>query len=205
MNDDIIIKSAELFLNLGFKSVTMDDIANEMGISKKTIYQHFDNKSKLVEASMLYVFENVSCGIKHIRGLDMNPIEETFQIKQLVMEHLKDDKSSPQYQLQKYYPKIYSMLKIKQFEVMQDCVKANLQRGVNHGLYRESINIEFISRIYFNCMLSLKDKELFPLKQFSMNTLMENYLEYHIRGICTPEGLKTLEKLSITTNHYSNK
>ncbi len=196
MREQIINKSAELFLNLGFKSVTMDDIANEMGISKKTIYQHFDNKSKLVEASMLYVFDNVSCGIDSIRQLSVNPIEETYKIKQLVMEHLKDEKSSPQYQLQKYYPKIYGMLKIKQFEVMQDCVKENLQRGVDQGLYRDSINIEFVSRIYFNCMLALKDHELFPLKNFSMNDLMEHYLEYHVRGICTPKGLKTLEKLS---------
>ena len=196
MKQQIIIKSADLFLNLGFKSVTMDDIAHEMGISKKTIYQHFDNKTKLVEAAMLHVFENVACGIDHIRELNVNPIEEIFKIKQFVMEHLKDEKSSPQYQLQKYYPKIYAGLRIKQFEVMQSCVKQNLQRGVELGLYRDSINIEFVSRIYFNGMLALKDQELFPLKKFSMNALMEHYLEYHLRGICSPKGVEFLSSLN---------
>ena len=66
MKTSIIIKSTELFLSLGFKSVTMDDIATELGISKKTIYQHFDNKTKLVEAVTWSIFENISVGIEAI-------------------------------------------------------------------------------------------------------------------------------------------
>ena len=184
-----------MFLNYGFKSVTMDDIANEMGISKKTIYVHFPNKTKLVEATTLYMFETISCGIDHICALEKNPIEEVFDVKKFVMEHLKKEKSSPQYQLQKYYPKIFASLKSKQFEVMQGCVIENLNRGIKLGLYRDNINVNFISRIYFNCMVTLKDQELFPLKAFSMNTLMEYYLEYHLRGICTPKGLEKLNKI----------
>lgn len=195
MREKIINKSSELFLNFGFKSVTMDDIASEMGISKKTIYVHFPNKTKLVEATTLQIFETVSCGIDSICALQKNPIEEIFDIKQFVMEHLKNEKSSPQYQLQKYYPKIFATLKSKQFEVMQGCVADNLNRGLELGLYRKTINVDFITRIYFNGMITLKDQELFPLKKFSMNTLMEYYIEYHLRGICTPKGLETLTKL----------
>lgn len=199
MRDKILITATELFLNYGFKSITMDDISNHLGISKKTIYQHFDNKTSLVEAVSLYVFENVSCGISDICSLKMNPIEEIYSIKQFVMTHLKDEKSSPQYQLQKYYPKIFKTLKKKQFEVMQECVTDNLNRGVALGLYRKSLDVNFISRIYFHCMVILKDNELFPLDHFSMKTLMDNFLEYHLRGICTPKGLETLNKF-ITYN-----
>lgn len=201
MREKIIHKASDLFLTLGFKSVTMDDIANELGISKKTIYVHFPNKTKLVEATTLHVFETVSCGIDHICGLEKNPIEEVFEIKRFVMDHLKNEKSSPQYQLQKYYPKIFSTLKAKQFEVMQGCVMENLNRGIKLGLYRETIDIQFISRIYFNSMMILKDQELFPLKNFSMNALMENYLEYHLRGICTQKGIDYLNNyLKINQN-----
>jgi len=112
------------------------------------------------------------------------------------MEHLKDEKSSPQHQLQKYYPKIFESLKQKQYYLMQDCVVNNLNRGVELGLYRKSINIQFISRLYFNSMMSLKDRELFPLQNFSMNMLMDNYLEYHVRGICTSKGLDILKELT---------
>ncbi|MCL6296206.1 TetR/AcrR family transcriptional regulator [Jejuia spongiicola] len=199
MRDKILLGATDLFLSYGFKSVTMDDIASSLGVSKKTIYQHFDNKTKLVEATTLSLFESISCGIDHICSLEKNPIEEIYSIKQFIMEHLKDEKSSPQYQLQKYYPKIFNTLKSKQFEVMQTCVTDNLNRGINQGLYRGSISVEFIARIYFNSMLAIKDKDLFPLKKFSMNMLMSNYLEYHLRGICTPKGLEILNQF-ITSN-----
>jgi len=195
MREKIIYKSADLFLSYGFKSVTMDDIANALGISKKTIYQHFDNKTKLVEATTLSMFSIISHGIDCICALEKNPIEEIYDIKRFVMEHLKNEKSSPQYQLQKYYPKIYQSLKSKQFEVMYQCVKANLDRGIAIGIYRDSIHVDFITRIYFNSMLSIKDEDLFSKKNFSMNMLMENYIEYHLRGICTTNGIHILNEI----------
>lgn len=195
MKEKIIFKSTDLFLNLGFKSVTMDDIAHEMGISKKTIYQHFQNKTKLVEATALHVFENISCGIDDICTLNKNPIEEVYEIKRFVMLHLKDEKSSPQYQLQKYYPRIYASLKTKQFEKMLGCVTRNLERGVAQNLYRDSIDIDFTARLYFNSMTSLKDQDIFPREKFSMAMLMNNYLEYHLRGICSAKGLEKLTQL----------
>ncbi|MUU79311.1 TetR/AcrR family transcriptional regulator [Winogradskyella endarachnes] len=196
MKEKIIIKSTELFLNLGFKSVTMDDIANEMGISKKTIYQHFQNKTKLVETTAMHVFENISCGIDDICALDKNPVEEIYEIKRFVMLHLKDEKSSPQYQLQKYYPKIYASLKTKQFQKMLGCVTRNLERGVAQNLYRDSIEIDFIARLYFNSMTSLKDQDIFPRENFSMAMLMNNFLEYHLRGICSNKGLEKIANLN---------
>ena len=194
MREKIIHHAGEMFLTYGFKSITMDDIANALGISKKTIYQHFDNKTKLVEATVMYLFEIISQGIDAICEMNKNPIEEIYDIKHFIMNHLKDEKSSPQYQLQKYYPAIFSTLKKKQFEVMQDCVKDNLERGIDQGLYRDTINVEFISRIYFNSTIAIKDKDLFPLKHFSMNTIMDYFLEYHLRGICSEKGLKTLNQ-----------
>jgi AcrR family transcriptional regulator len=194
MRHKILETSNELFLNLGFKSVTMDEIASKMGVSKKTIYKYFDNKTDLVAAVTDYMFDTVSCGIDGICALQMNPIEEIFSIKRLVMKHLKDEKSSPQYQLQKYYPKIYASLTQKQFHVMQVCVLNNLKKGIKKGLYRTHIDLEFISRIYFNGMVGIKNKDLFPLTDYSMNTLMNHYLEYHLRGIATEKGLQELNK-----------
>jgi hypothetical protein len=194
MRHKILETSNELFLNLGFKSVTMDEIASKMGVSKKTIYKYFDNKTDLVAAVTDYMFDTVSCGIDGICALQMNPIEEIFSIKRFVMKHLKDEKSSPQYQLQKYYPKIYASLTQKQFHVMQVCVLNNLKKGIKKGLYRTHIDLEFISRIYFNGMVGIKNKDLFPLTDYSMNTLMNHYLEYHLRGIATEKGLQELNK-----------
>ncbi|MBT8254610.1 MAG: TetR/AcrR family transcriptional regulator [Flavobacteriaceae bacterium] len=205
MREKIIVKSVDLFLTLGFKSVTMDDIAQNLGCSKKTIYQHFENKTKLVEATTNYMFDIISKGIDHICALEKNPIDEIFDIKHFVMDHLKNEKSSPQYQLQKYYPKIFEALKRKQFEVMYGCVKENLRRGIAQGIFREDINTEFITRLYLNCVLAIKDNDLFPLTYFSMNELMENYLEYHLHGICTVDGLEYLSELNHTASRQINQ
>ncbi|EPR72895.1 Transcriptional regulator, TetR family [Winogradskyella psychrotolerans RS-3] len=179
----------------------MDDIANEMGISKKTIYQHFQNKTKLVEATAMHVFNCISHGIDCICELDKNPIEEIYEIKRFVMLNLKDEKSSPQYQLQKYYPKIYASLKRKQFEKMLGCVTRNLERGVTQEFYRDSIDIDFIARFYFNGMISLKDQDIFPHETYAMQNLMENYIEYHLRAICSAKGLETLIQIQINQNN----
>ncbi len=189
-----------MFLTLGFKSVTMDDLANEMGISKKTIYSHFENKTKLVEESTMDMFWFISNGIDEIIALQRNPIEELYEIKRFVMMHLKNEKSSPQYQLQKYYPKIHQALKGKQFEVMQECIVDNIKRGMEMGIYRANLNVEFISRIYFSGVTSIKDNDIFPVQLFSMIQLMDDYLEYHLRGITTVKGKEILNSI-INSNH----
>lgn len=194
MKDKIIQKAAEMFINLGFKSVTMDDIANEMGISKKTIYSHFNNKTQLVKETVLTVFHTITCGIDDIRSLEKNPIEELYEIKKFAMLQLKNEKTSPQYQLQKYYPEIYAMVKKMKFENMNECTLDNLKRGVALGFYRENINIHFISRIYFLALTELNNDTMFPPHQFPKIMVMEEYLEYHLRGIVTEKGQKILNQ-----------
>ena len=194
MKDNILIKATDLFLTLGFKSVTMDDLAHAMGISKKTIYSHFDNKTQLVEECTMNLFGAISKGIDHICSLGKNPIEELYEIKKFVMVHLKDERSSPQFQLQKYYPQIHHALKDKQFELMGECMIENLRKGIEMGIYRENLNIDFVSRIYFAGVNSIKDHTLFPSNKFPVAELMDDYLEYHLRGIVTPKGRKILNE-----------
>lgn len=199
MRDKIVEKSNELFLNLGFKSVTMDEIANALGVSKKTLYKYFNNKTALVAAVTDNMFQTICCSIDTVCKEKMNPIDELYHIKRIIMSHLKEEKSSPFYQLQKYYPKIYASLTQKQFHVMQETVQDNLQRGVDLGLFRAEIDIDFISRIYFSGMIGIKDQQLFPVPKYAMNTLLDFYLEYHIRGISTEKGILELEK-QLTNN-----
>ena len=194
VKENILHKATELFLNLGFKSVTMDDIANEMGISKKTIYANYSTKTKLVEASTNYLFDGISYGIESILERRDNPIEELYKIKQFVMQHLKGEKTSPIYQLQKYYPEIHAILKSKQLEMMEECVVDNLHRGVDQGLFRKEIPVDFISRIYFSGVSSIKDNDIFPELKFTKKSLIENHLEYHLRGICTQKGLEVMNQ-----------
>ncbi len=194
MREKILEIASEMFLNLGFKSVTMDDIANEMGISKKTIYQHFDTKNKLVEATTDFVFHFVCNGIDCIRAENKNPIAELFQINTFIKQLLKNEKASPQHQLQKYYPRIYKKLKANQFSIMHECVIENLKTGKELGLYRDSVQPEIIGRFYFLGATGIKDQDLFPPDIYSPNEVVDLFLEYHLRGIVTKKGEKELMK-----------
>ena len=203
MKEKIISKSEELFFSLGFKSVTMDDIANAMGISKKTIYAHFSNKTELVEVVTFSVLDHISEGIDRINTASINPIEELYDIKLFVMNYLKNEKVSPQHQLKKYYPQIFERLQIKQFEKMHSSVENSLKMGMNTGLFRPDIDINFISRMYFNGMTGIRDISIFPESLFDKNYLFESYLEYHLRAIITKTGLNLLNnyiKSNLTSN-----
>lgn len=201
MREKILEIASDMFLNLGFKSVTMDDIAHKMGISKKTIYQHFANKTKLVESATDYVFHIVCSGVDCIRAEGKNPIAELFQINAFVQQLLKNEKASPQHQLQKYYPKIYQKLKNNQFLTMHECVVANIKRGKELGLYRVEVEPEIIGRFYFLGAIGIKDKTVFPDQDYDHGKLLEAYLEYHLRGIVTKQGEIELTKYINQNKH----
>lgn len=194
MKDKIIITATQKFLHKGFKTVTLDHIANELSISKKTIYAHFKNKTELVKECAFNAMRSITNGIDNICLLDQDPIAEIYEIKQFVIKNIGDDQSTPQYQLQKYYPQINNSLRQEYYQKMMNCTKRNLERGIRKGIYREDLNVEFISRLYFMGIQSLNDQVFFPLDQFPAQFLMEEYLEYHLRGIVTTTGLKTLSK-----------
>lgn len=200
MKEKILDTATGLFLDLGFKSVTMDDLADRMGISKKTIYAHFANKTELVKECTLGLFHKISHGIECICNVGKNPIEELYEIKKFAMHHLNNEKASPQFQLKKYYPEIYDTLHNKQYEVMKDCVVSNLTRGMDSGIYRANLDVDFVARIYFSGVTSLRDESLFPKETFPTDALMDSYLEYHLRGIVTPEGRSILNNI-IQSNH----
>jgi len=192
MKNSIIEQASKLFLQLGFKSVTMDDLAVSMGISKKTLYIHFENKHQLVSVVANSIFEKVTQDIIDIKRKAAKPIVELHHVKMEAMKYIRNEKSSPNYQLQKYYPKIYDELRRKEYQYLGEMVKTSLQLGVDSGLFRNEIDVEFISRLYLNGMRGIRDIEMFPIEKFKIETLFENYLDYHLRALVTQKGLKTL-------------
>lgn len=192
LEKSIVVTSTELFLTLGFKSVTMDDIAEEMKISKKTIYTFFANKEALVQSVVFSMYSYITTNLTQIREKASNPISELYEVKMFIMHQLKGEKTSPQHQLRKYYPNIHKELQKKQFDFMTKSVKKSLTKGVEMKLFRPSIDIDFISRMYFNGMVGIKNVDMFPIEKYSPEQLMENYLDYHLRAIVTENGMKLL-------------
>jgi len=194
MEIKILNTASDLFLSLGFKSVTMDDLANEMGISKKTIYKYFSNKEELVEASTNFVHNHISGAICQITTQGLNAISENFAIKIAFKNIFKKSKTSPMFQLKKYYPKTYKNLIDNEFEMFKECVGGNLEKGINEGYYREDINKDIVLKFYFILVFGLHDNDIFNLENYDLNELDIKSLEYHTRAIATAKGIKELEK-----------
>ena len=197
MKDKIIKKATEMFLKLGFKSVTMDDIACEMCISKKTIYKFFGNKEVLIEEGTNAIQIEIKTTIDTIISQNHNAIEESFEIRKMFKEMFKGTDSSPIYQLKKHYPEIHEKVRVHQIEECKQCFTENIKKGILENLYRNSINIESFVKFYYEILLSINENNS---SESEIQKLEQEAMEYHIRAMATKEGIVELEKhLSKTT------
>ena len=198
MKDQILIKATDMFLTLGFKSVTMDEIATEMGISKKTIYKYFSNKELLIEESTQLVHKEVIETIEKIVAKNFNAIEENFQIRRMFKEMFKYSETSPVYQLKRHYPEVYQKVVGYQIEICEGCFRDNILKGISEGLYRENIDVENYVKFYYTLIFSISENTAL---ERDANNLEHKALEYHTRAMATLAGIIELEKqLQIINN-----
>ncbi len=191
MKDKIINKAKEMFLRLGFKSITMDDIACEMCISKKTIYKYFSNKDVLIEQSVELVHKEVHETIDKIVSKNFNAIEENFEIKRMFREMFRSAESSPIYQLKKHYPEVYAKALSTQIEVCETCFRDNILKGINEGLYRENLDVDNYVKFYYTLIFNINENTML---EKDAHELEVKALEYHIRAMATLAGIIELEK-----------
>jgi len=198
MKEKIINRAKEMFLKLGFKSITMDDIACDMCISKKTIYKYFSNKELLIEESTQLVHQEVRETIDKIVAKNFNAIEENFQIRRMFKEMFKYSETSPVYQLKRHYPEVYQKVVGYQIEICEGCFRDNILKGISEGLYRENIDVENYVKFYYTLIFSISENTAL---EKDANNLEHKALEYHIRAMATLAGIIELEKqLQIINN-----
>lgn len=191
MKEKIINKAKEMFLKLGFKSITMDEIACEMCISKKTIYKYFSNKDVLIEKSVEMVHKEIHETIDKIVAQNFNAIEENFEIKRMFKEMFKSAESSPIYQLKKHYPEVYAKALTSQIEVCETCFRNNILKGMNEGLYRENLDVDNYIKFYYTLIFNINENTASGIEAEELEL---KALEYHIRAMATLAGIIELEK-----------
>ncbi len=180
-----------MFLKLGFKSVTMDDIANELGISKKTLYKHFNNKQSLVEGTTATLHEACLSSVNTISEKGYNPIEENFEIKKMFKEMFQNSSSSPIYQLKKYYPLIHTKTMEKEMVLFSECLRKNIEKGIAEGYYRSDTKVDLATKFYFSLVFSVHEN---TLENHKIPKLEQEVLVYHTRAIATEKGILELNK-----------
>jgi len=197
MKEKIIVKGTDLFLKLGFKSVTMDDIAAEMGISKKTIYKYFSNKEILIEETVAATHEVIDQSIAEILSQNHNPIKENFEIRKMFKTLFQAADTSPLYQLKKHYPDIHAKMMCKETDDCNRFLKQNIEKGIEQGLYRADVNIELVTRFYYTLIFQINEN---TISEREIQELEFAVLEYHTRAIATEKGIAELEKNLTTPN-----
>ena len=197
MKDKIIKRATDMFLKLGFKSVTMDDIACDMCISKKTIYKYFSNKETLIEEGTEVIHQKINNLMEEVVSQNHNAIAENFQMREMFKQMFQSFDQSPAYQLKKHYPEIYDKMTCTKIEDCNQMFRQNTEKGIAEGLYRKDIDVEAAVKFYYTLIFSINENTMLEKDAYELEA---KALEYHTRALATPEGILELEKQIKTLN-----
>ena len=195
MKEDITQKALTYFLQYGFKTFTMDDLANSLGISKKTLYEQFASKNDLVEATLDYALE-MSCHQvdKFVSGKG-SVIENVFRSQREVQNLFNFNSSKPIiWELKKYFPKTYERMDMEFIKSDALFIDKLLEKGWEEGLFRKDINVSFYKVFYSSVQRLRIFSDTFDEKEFPFWDTIYTIMEYFFRIIVNEKGLQELEK-----------
>ena len=193
--DTNLLESVEsLFMRFGIKSITMDDIARELGISKKTLYQMVESKDALVIKVLGHHISREKNQCQCLSKDAGNAVEEIFSIMDANSHELAQMKTNIINDLQKYHRDAWVMLRNFQYDFVLKIIRENLIRGRKEGLYREDFDIDILAKLHLSTAFSLFDEQLFPAGSTSKVNLFKEYMMHFLHGIVSAKGLTYLKK-----------
>ena len=192
---NIIKVAGELFFRLGIRSVSIDDICRELGMSKKTFYVYFASKDELIE-------QMLQANINYMAG-KLEELQAKKDFRHLVKAFLKhqeaeknDVRRVPQlvYDLKKYYPRQFADFQVKCFETQKDYLRKYLEQGVAEGLVRADLNIELTAVLFAKIHNdAIRDFEVIEAHNHNMHQLGHTAMDVFVRGVLSKEGLNLFE------------
>ncbi|EHQ30388.1 TetR/AcrR family transcriptional regulator [Mucilaginibacter paludis] len=200
METPVIItkKAHDLFLKYGVRSVTMDDIATEVGISKKTIYKFFENKDALVENFIEEAIAENEESCRTFISKNNNPVVELF-FTLMVAQKLYQDLNKPILnELEKNHHKAYLAVKQHKDGFIFQTIKTSIENGINKQLYQADVNPALMSRFFLESLLLISDTSIFSSTTYHTTTLSEEIFGHLISGIATSAGTNLI-------NRYKNQ
>jgi AcrR family transcriptional regulator len=191
---DILERVRELFFKYGVRSVSMDDICRDLGISKKKLYLSFSSKNELVMKLLELERQNFETIFDTYNFEGVNAIDILLTVSMEVGERFRDVSPSMTFDLKKYYPDIYHNHIDERIEFIFSKIKVNLEKGISQGMYRDDLSVELIARLYIRRLIDLHNPEFFPADKFSFQTLFDAMFDNFIRGIANEKGIEYYEK-----------
>lgn len=197
--ENYILNEAEkLFMKFGMRSVTMDDIAKQLGVSKKTIYANFKDKNELVLNMISNMLAKDECRMSECLAHSENAIDEIFLLKDLMEDMLSSINPVVFYDLEKYHNEAYKLMMSFHEERIYDAVKAVLERGISENVFREDINVDILAASRVAQINWIFQSDLVRNGKYSLYEIIKETTTHFLFGICTLSG-------HILINNYTNR
>ena len=196
-HEKFLKRSEELFMRYGIKSLTMDDVARELGISKKTLYQFVSNKEdlvrKVVEKNILEDGQNCTVWTNEAE----DAVDEILIVLRNVMADIQRMTHNVVYDMQRYHRDAWDLLVSHQRGFMLKIVHKNLERGISEGLYRTDFNVEIIAKLHIAQTFQFFDENIFPPNEYPRELVFREYILHYLHGLLSDKGRERLHaKLS---------
>ena len=194
-NKEKLTKGAEdLFMKYGLRSVSMDDIARHLGISKKTIYQHFADKDEVVVTMAKSHMARHREQFERIARDSKNAVEEMVKISIVLKENMRNINPSVFFDMQKYHQRAWGeWLTFKQKFIREQVVR-NLKKGIEEGLFREELNLDIIANLRLEHIQMAYDNNIFPRDLYSAAEVQMQLFDHFVHGLFTDKGKKLYQK-----------
>ena len=197
---EIAEKVCKLFREFGIKSVTMDDIARHLSISKKTLYEYFTDKGDLVRGVMESIARNKAIDLSVPQKKQVNAIEELFYYYNVQVQMIKDHKPSFIYDLKKYYPDLFEEFQEVKRQRILESVRENLIKGKKEGLYRNDVDESVIARLNLMRIEGIMNSGTFSFEEMVSPDFFSEIFKYHVYGIVSDKGRQLFEQELIKLN-----
>ncbi len=195
----------DLVMQYGIRSVSMDEIATTLGISKKTIYQHFADKDELVEAVIQDVVRfNQQCCSKD-REQSKDAIHEIFLAMEMMQEMFQDMNPAIIFELEKFHPKAFKIFLDHKYNFLSNVLLENIHRGRQEGLVRDDFDEEVIVKLRIETILLPFNIKLFPKNKYQLVELGNQFTEHYLYGIASAKGCKLIVKYKQDSSKRKNK
>lgn len=192
---EIIRDALEVYMKYGIKSVTMDEMARQLGVSKKTLYVYVSDKNELVEQCLLYAHDCDTKALEAIFKQNLNAIQELLEVGRYLIDTLGGIHPSIFFDLSKYHPHALKLMNTHKYDTMRSTIINNLKKGIREGVYRKNLSPEIISRLHMANIDSIISGEVIPVTEFPVSEVYSEFFRYHIRGIASEKGLEHLKEL----------
>lgn len=195
LRDRIIEEATKQFFQFGIRNITMDDIAISLGISKRTVYDIFKNKSELVQTCIKKLTTDHDLHISKVISDSSNAIEVIFIFMREGIKALNSINPVFFKDMEKLYPVLWHSIENESHNKRSELSAKLIQKGIKDGLFRDDLKIEIVSKLFQEQINLLTDDKVFPRDKYNHSEVFQNMIINFTRGISTTKGIGVIDSI----------